>query len=451
MPYTTQINSRNKNMKRKPKKQSDSVVKEDAVRVGLAIRRIRRERHMKQAELAALVDMQPAQLCNSEKGNNLPSLRTLGRICEALGVTVNDLMYSRNFVDENLRTSSAALISDTAQPTMSEQTVGEQSLAYKVRPADKLYEPLATRGIVRCTSGDYDDAPLNEQVVSMLQERITDYMALENMCGGDKHATIPLKMPFAIDGNGAEQLASLVRMHCGIASASVLDYVEMLENNGLRILFANLPEKLEGLSFFDALNTNAFILIAQDISPERQLFKVMVELANVYLYTKNGNTIVQATDANRNFANRFATVMLMPREAVQITLVQLGIHPEQWTFELLLRIKAHFGVSAEAFACRLSELSLLPKDGALLDSILKQSKKGVGEPAGESRRLSRNTRFNDLILCAKLSPENAREMKKIEARVKKDYPLNTEIKITPPKARPAPRKTGKRGRPKLSV
>ena len=443
-------------MKTKSKKQRGEVVNNDAVRVGMAIRRIRRERHMKQAELAALVDMQPAQLCNSEKGNNLPSLRTLGRICEALGVTVNDLMYSRNFVDENMRANAASLIPDAAKPLTSEQPSEERGIAYKVQPADKLYEPLAARGIARCTHVDYDDGPVNEQIVAMLQERISDYIALENMCGAAKHTMIPLTIPFAVDGDGAEQLASLVRMHCGIASAVVFDYVEMLENNGLRVVFANLPEKLESLSLFDAFNTNAFIVVANDIGPERQLFKVMFELANIYLYSKNGNTLVHATDANRHFANRFAAVMLMPREAVQTTVAQLGIHPEQWTFEMLLRIKARFGVSAEAFVYRLSELNLLPRDGVLLDTLQKQIKKhydktGFGEPGGTSRRLSKNARFGDLLLCAKLSPENAREIKKIEVRVNKNYPLNAEIKITPPKPRPAPRKMGKRGRPKLSV
>ena len=83
-------------MKKNKAKKQPKIENEEALRVGQAIRRIRRERKMKQAELAVLVQMQPAQLCNSEKGNNLPSLKTLGRIYKALGVTVNDLLYPRS-------------------------------------------------------------------------------------------------------------------------------------------------------------------------------------------------------------------------------------------------------------------------------------------------------------------------------------------------------------------
>lgn len=427
-------------MKKKSKiEQQPEIVNEEAFRVGQAIRRIRRERKMKQAELAALVQMQPAQLCNSEKGNNLPSLKTLGRICKALGVTVNDLLYPRSEL--------------AAQGTDTGMGVAVGDVSTELSPAERIYEPLLARGILRCAQTADQDAAMNERVVAMLLQRILDHLALETMCGVNKHATIPLNVTFNIDANGAEQLATLVRMHFGIASAVAFDYVELLENNGLRVIFSHLPAPVESLSFFDVKNNNAFIVVSDAMTPERQLFKIMYELANIFLFTRAGNAVVYDTDGTRHFAKRFAAVMLMPQAAVLTSVARAGIQPEQWTFEMLLRMKARFGVSAETFLYRLNELGQLPRDGALFKSLSDEieqhyQKTNFKEPAGDVSRMSRNVRFTDLLLCAKLNPENAKEVRKIESRVRKNYPLDESIPIvvTPPK--PEPQRPRKRGRPK---
>lgn len=432
-------------MKKNKTKKQPKIENEEALRVGQAIRRIRRERKMKQAELAALVQMQPAQLCNSEKGNNLPSLKTLGRICKALGVTVNDLLYPRS---ELAAQSAEAGAAGAGTP------VGDGAgIPATLSPDERLYEPLSARGILRCTQTAEQDAAIDERVVAMLLQRILDHLALETMCGVNKHATIPLNVSFNVDANGAEQLASLVRMHFGIVSAVAFDYVELLENNGLRVIFSQLPAPLESLSFFDAKNNNAFIVVSDAMTPERQLFKIMYELANIFLYTRTGNALVYDTDGTRHFAKRFAAVMLMPQTAVQTSVARAGILPEQWTFEMLLRMKARFGVSAEAFLYRLDELSLLPRDGALLESLSKAIKQhylktSFKEPAGEVSRMSRNVRFTDLLLCAKLTPENGKEVRKIESRVRKNYPLDESIPVVKASAKNVDKKRSGPVRPK---
>lgn len=432
-------------MKKNKTKKQPKIENEEALRVGQAIRRIRRERKMKQAELAALVQMQPAQLCNSEKGKNLPSLKTLGRICKALGVTVNDLLYPRS---ELAAQSAEAGAAGAGTP------VGDGAgIPATLSPDERLYEPLSARGILRCTQTAEQDAAIDERVVAMLLQRILDHLALETMCGVNKHATIPLNVSFNVDANGAEQLASLVRMHFGIVSAVAFDYVELLENNGLRVIFSQMPAPLESLSFFDAKNNNAFIVVSDAMTPERQLFKIMYELANIFLYTRTGNALVYDTDGTRHFAKRFAAVMLMPQTAVQTSVARAGILPEQWTFEMLLRMKARFGVSAEAFLYRLDELSLLPRDGALLESLSKAIKQhylktSFKEPAGEVSRMSRNVRFTDLLLCAKLTPENGKEVRKIESRVRKNYPLDESIPVVKASAKNVDKKRSGPVRPK---
>ncbi|MGI5869349.1 MAG: helix-turn-helix domain-containing protein [Kiritimatiellia bacterium] len=400
--------------KKTTNKQKQVAKNEEAIRVGQAIRRIRLERKMKQAELAALVQMQPAQLCNSEKGNNLPSLRTLGRICKVLGVTVNDLLYP-----------ASELAAQGAE--VGAEAIGASMIGGTQTSAERLCEPLGAQGILRCTHVPEVEAVMDDNVVAMLLERFLDYRALEIMCGVNSCATLPLNLSFDIDANGAGLLASLVRMHLGIGSAVAVDYVEVLENNGLRVIFSRLPETVESLSFADSKNNTVFIVVSDALDDESQIFRILFELANIYLYVRSGCSIVYDTDATRQFATRFATFMLLPQVAVQTSVSRMGIEPEQWNLEALQRMKARFGVSTETFLRRLNQLDLLPRDGELFKSLLEavgrqSQKKGAKDAAGTIRCLSRNARFDNLLFCAKLNPENAKEVRKIEARVRKNYP-----------------------------
>ena len=87
-----------------------------------------------------------------------------------------------------------------------------------------------------------------------------------------------------------------------------------------------------------------------------------------------------------------------------------------------MRIKARFGVSAEAFLYRLAELKCLPRDVSLFESLRDELEghykaTNYAEPGETCRDISRNTRFYDLLITAKLFPENIKEVKKIEDRV----------------------------------
>ena len=141
------------------------------------------------------------------------------------------------------------------------------------------------------------------------------------------------------------------------------------------------------------------------MNPEKQLFRIAFELGNAYMFTGGGLIQVKDVEQNRRFAAQFAAAFLMPEEAVRATVVQLGIKPDRWTYELLLRIKNRFGVSAEAFAHRLEEIGAVDKTlrQNLKARITEEYKmNGYAEPGTGRRELSRNGRFNDLALLAEI-------------------------------------------------
>lgn len=363
---------------------------EEARRVGEAVRALRERRGLQQVELAALSGLSAPQVSAIERGRRPPTLRTLRRVCEALGASVDDL----------LRAATGRSAPAEAEPAAG-LLPGMQELFRS--PEEALFAPLAARGIVRTTRTDTLSAPLpSQETVEALERRILDYRRLETLCGAFAGASIPLSLPFPLDAEGAEQLADRVRKLLGLGDSIVLDLVSVLEAHGVRVLFLPLGRGVESLSFLDARGAGAFIVLSSETTTEKQLFRLSLELAWIYLFTRGGSSapVPESAEANRRFAKLFAACFLLPRGAVLAASVSLGAGRGDWTYPLVLRVKRRFGTSAEAFAYRLFELGLLPESA--LTGILGAIKAHYAthqnrEPGEALPPLVRDGRLGDLI------------------------------------------------------
>ena len=245
----------------------------------------------------------------------------------------------------------------------------------------------------------------SDELVLRLESLAGAFLALEDICGAMKQAELPLSIPFLREEDGIDRLVERVRTLLGVENAVVFDYLELLENSGLRILFMELPEELQSVGLHDQINSNVVFFIRQGLNPERQLFRILYELGWAYQHVHR--IVARAGDPRvldqEHTARKFAALFLMPREAVMRTVRQLGIGRDQWTYELLLRIKHRFGVSAQAFNLRLLELGLItPALQQELRERIEQHYAATGhaEPDSTKRVLSPNGRFGDLLLCA---------------------------------------------------
>ena len=101
---------------------------------------------------------------------------------------------------------------------------------------------------------------------------------------------------------------------------------------------------------------------------------------------------------------------------------QLGITPDTWTWDLILRIKHRFGISTEAFVYRLKELHLITEESSntYIQKIKTHYKQtGFGEPDASRRILNANGRFFDLLLTAGRNETDRQEIKEIYAMAEK--------------------------------
>lgn len=377
----------------------------DAAAFGAALRAVRERRGLRQQELAEMAGLTAPQVSSFESGARMPTVRTLRRLAAALDASLDSLFGG-----------------DAPAPAAAAETGAPSGLQDLFRtPEEALFAPLAAEGVHRTTRRDaYAGRLPGEEDVRRLERRILDYRRLETLCGAFRQSAIPLSLPFRADAEGAEMLAGRVRESLGLGDSIVHDYVSVLENHGVRIVFLPLAEGVESLSFHDAPSDSAFLAVDDSRTAEKQLFRMAVELAWIYLYVRNGRRAVpEAAEANRRFANLFAACFLLPRPAVLAFAASLGAGRGDWTYRLVLRVKRHFGVSAEAFAYRLLELGLLSDEA--LSGILGEIRRHYAanrnrEPGEALPPLVRNGRLADLVERARSIPGAADEAAAIARR-----------------------------------
>lgn len=363
--------------------------------IGKNIRFFRRSRNWTLAQLSSKIGIQEGPLGRIERGANLPSATVIYNLTQVLDVPA-DALFAKNFP---LARASAA---DT----------------------DILFVSIdETRNI--------PPKPL----LFACHEIMTAFHTLEDMLGVQKHALIPLNVPFEPDYAGMENLSTRIRSTMGTGDAVVFDYLELFENFGLRIIlfpFMKVADKFDGLSFYEPGHHNAFFFINSRKNPEKQLFSLVVELGKILIFNqmksrKDPLFPQPGQDAGLRpinpirAAKKFAATFLAPASAVRTTVSQLGITPDTWTWDLLLRIKHRFGISTEAFLYRLLALDFISISlGDTFKSKIEEhyNKTCFGEPDASRRILNANGRFFDLLLTAGRIESAREEIEEIDAVVK---------------------------------
>lgn len=367
-------------------------MKTDLGFIGKNIRDLRRQRNWTMAELAAKIGMNPVPLGRIERGMNAPSASVIYRLAKTLGVSVDTLF-------------------------------AEQEQDFRSHQHDSSSDPFLVLL-------DMPGEALPPRIKAMAHDLMDAFWSLEDICDAQKYARIPLLIPFDPSEQGMETLSATVRRYTGIEHGVVFDYFELFENQGFRVIVVPLPKALDSFSYYDPLYQNAFFFLNARENPERQLFRLAYELGKVLIltYTANrGEPVFESGDPEaalqgkpftvHRAARRFAATFLMPASAVQNTVAQLGIQKKRWSYELLLRIKHRFGVSAEAFLYRLDELGLI--DPALVEPLKEKihqyyGKTDFGEPDFSRRLLTPNGRLWDLVLTGREIEAGREEVLKIE-------------------------------------
>jgi Zn-dependent peptidase ImmA (M78 family)/transcriptional regulator with XRE-family HTH domain len=367
---------------------------------------MRRSRHWTQAELAKLVGIQTGPMNYLENGHHLPSLPVLCKLAAIFGVSLDQLLgrEPRGYVVHEEQAPCGGMVRQSADVKLASAADYRAGQALLVR-----FDP------VKESLGDED--------IARVEKVIDAFLALEDICGVQKQARIPLRMHVPAGEAGFERYVGQVRGLLGISEAVIFDYLELLENAGLRVVFLPLMGRVESVSCYDRANANAFLFVNNvGLSVERQLFRLCYELGRVYLYNggMRGAMRIGTLDAE-HAARRFASLFLMPAEAVIASVQQVGVEPGEWSWGMLMRLKHRFGVSAEAFLYRLEELELISKpvrDDLKRAIYAYYAANNNTEPDSSRRLLTPNGRLGDLLLSSATKDAYHSELPGIRATLK---------------------------------
>ena len=347
----------------------------EAKTVGARIRARRRKTGTKQATLAQEAGISAAQLCHIEKGGVEPSIKTLGRIADALGTTVAELLEG---TDVTARRPVAAqplpgdvLASDALARGEGRVASGENAMsAHGGLPPALRAPPLSEGGLAKSGAEiepvtglwrvhDARDAAVDRRVRARLRRETEAWKKIEKKAGVTGAATLLLFFPAAAE-HGA-LLAREVRAAGGLGPAAAVDPVAFLEGKGFRVLKTKLPAGLDSWSLWDRDDGTAFVFLREAATPERKRFRAAFELGHLSRFVSGGFRPLRDIGASRKTSRAFAAAFLLPEEAVREAAHGLAIGPEDWTWELVLALKARFGTSAETFLYRIEELDMISR------------------------------------------------------------------------------------------
>lgn len=376
--------------------------------IGGTVRRLRERLGMRQGDLAKKTGMSAAQLCHIEKERNAPSVRTLRRIADALGVPLAELAAGGGDAAGTDARHRPEPMPSQCLLCAEESAAPFRTAGGPIPPDDGDPEPDFVASLRPIGTDSLSKLPPAAR--AQVRRRILEYRELERRAGVPTSPSLPLDYPAEIGTEDADALARAVRRAAGIADAVLFDSIELLENKGLRVVAADLPESVDAFALWDAAARNAWIAIRKGATDERQQFRAACVLADVLRFVAEGaREPVADTPWNRRFAREFAASFLMPEGAVREMCYRLGIDEESWTWELLLREKRRYAVSAEAFAYRLEDLGLLRP--SLRQTFVRRARawfdKHGSEPEPSHRQALRHSRFSDLKLLVRPSTNEA--------------------------------------------
>ncbi|MBR3958237.1 MAG: hypothetical protein IKJ89_10340, partial [Kiritimatiellae bacterium] len=162
------------------------------------------------------------------------------------------------------------------------------------------------------------------------------------------------------------------------------------------------PDKRESITFFSPRHQNFTVFLSSSLKGERKRsrrqFAFLSEIGRTFLFARNGFKTYRETDLSRRFTHHFAATFLLPETTVTMLINSLRVSPDAWTWDLLLRLRTRFGVSAQILNIRLKELGLISrKKYSAFDRKIKShyAENGLEEPEENSDEIS--YRSGDLL------------------------------------------------------
>lgn len=203
-------------------------------------------------------------------------------------------------------------------------------------------------------------SPKDEAAVrASVSECLERYLEVEDVLGLDSRWWRQPKAPqykIKTSIDDVEAAAEKLRQEWGLGLDPLPSLGEFLEEEGIKVLCIELPEKISGMSCTATQKTSNgsfHAIVVNSVHPgERQRFTLCHELGHLIL------SVSENFDEEK-VADRFAGAFLMPRETIE---KEVGTRRKQLSLGELLSLKKVFGASAAAVLYRCKQLEVISED-----------------------------------------------------------------------------------------
>jgi Zn-dependent peptidase ImmA (M78 family)/transcriptional regulator with XRE-family HTH domain len=228
----------------------------------------------------------------------------------------------------------------------------------------------------------------------------------------------------------AEALAEALREDWALGIDPIPNMTELLEEKGIKVLIADLPERVDGVTCFvnrPGRNDNGgipVIVVNKQISLERRRFTMAHELAHRVIESAapHARTV-------EKLCHRVAGAFLMPKGHLQ---QEIGKHRNALGYRELVDLKRLYRVSAAALLVRLEHIDVIDKgtreyafrtfaSGWRIrepDEIEEKEKRGQFEQPKRFERLTFRALAEDMISVSKAAELLRVPIPKVEAGLK---------------------------------
>jgi Zn-dependent peptidase ImmA (M78 family)/DNA-binding XRE family transcriptional regulator len=271
------------------------------------------------------------------------------------------------------------------------------SIPYLLAPQGVELQEVEFRA--KASTGEKERARAKAEVIEWVER----YLQIEEILGLNSAAwKCPIKSRQSIQNAlQAERLAEKVREEWNLGTDPIPNMTELLEENGIKVLVIELPEKMSGLTCF-AYRTGhrepvPVIVVNRCLTLERRRITLAHELAHRVIDSQSG-------DAKQleSWCNRFAGALLAPQAHLE---KEIGERRSAFGYQELIELKRLYGISAAAFLMRLEQIGVIDQGAKEYAFRTYASGWRSAEPAplespDERGQLERPNRFERLVFRA---------------------------------------------------
>lgn len=228
-------------------------------------------------------------------------------------------------------------------------------------------------------------------VKERVREELERYLEIEQIVGCQIRFTLPCKK--VRTQQEAKEFASEIRQILDLGNDGISNVIEVLEDNGIKVIELEENEGLDGLSGF-ANEEIPLIVINGNFSTERKRFTALHELAHLLLDISAHITPKEI----ESLCNAFASEMLLPAVVLKS---KLGNNRHDISLSELTDIQRQFGISIDDIMASLQGLGVISDNRYIVFQKKKNTIAGFRALVEKSRvELEKSGRFVRMVYRA---------------------------------------------------